>query len=332
MKKMFIYPLITLTVVAACVMTFLIISTIMAYHPKAQEVLYSKLQPQQCLPQRINITTWNIGYCGLGKKADFFYDGGKMVRSKRKAVEQNQQGIINFLHNTPSDFILLQEVDTDSKRSYHLNELHNITDKLKEHKGIFALNHKTWYTPIPILRPMGQVQAGMATFGCCAPYHAVRYAYPGREAWPEHLFQLKRCFTACRYTDSAFDDGKRRAMELKTLRDFVEKEYEEGNYVIVGGDWNQIPPDFTKKVGTKQYTPHPIAADAMPEGWQWIYDKSNLTMRFTNQPYKEGKTLTSVVDFFLISPNVKALEVKAHNLHFEHSDHNPVTARFELRD
>jgi endonuclease/exonuclease/phosphatase family metal-dependent hydrolase len=54
-------------------------------------------------------------------------------------------------------------------------------------------------------------------------------------------------------------------------------------------------------------------------------------MRFTNQPYVEEKSLTSVVDFFLVSPNVKVTKVAVHRLNFEHSDHNPVTATFELQ-
>ncbi len=29
--------------------------------------------------------SWNIGYCGLGADMDFFYDGGKMVRTSTES-------------------------------------------------------------------------------------------------------------------------------------------------------------------------------------------------------------------------------------------------------
>ncbi len=338
------YLLTTLAIIVAGVVVFFTIATITAYRPAQQEVLHSKLQPQLCLPMQFSVTSWNIGYCGLGKDADFFYDGGKMVRPERKDVEKNLQGIKNFLQARSDDFTLLQEVDTDSKRSYSINELQNIANSIKEYKYFMAYNYRVWFVPIPLPHFMGRVHSGVATFSRCTPYYATRHSYPGREAWPEHLFQLKRCFMACRYTaangrdlvlinthNSAFDSGWRRAAELKTLRDFVVKEYEEGNYVVVGGDWNQTPVDFDKHVGTTQYTPHPLAADAMPEEWKWVYDNKTESLRFANEPYTKGKTLTTTVDFFLISPNVKVLDVATHNLGFEHSDHNPVTGRFELQ-
>jgi endonuclease/exonuclease/phosphatase family metal-dependent hydrolase len=54
-------------------------------------------------------------------------------------------------------------------------------------------------------------------------------------------------------------------------------------------------------------------------------------MRFTNRPYDEKESLTTVVDFILVSPNVEVVEVAEHRLGFERSDHNPVTATFELK-
>src|SRR5688500_15776984 len=36
---------------------------------------------------------WNVGYGGLGKEVDFFYDGGKMVTSPEEHVLKNNEGI-----------------------------------------------------------------------------------------------------------------------------------------------------------------------------------------------------------------------------------------------
>ncbi|MDR1023916.1 MAG: endonuclease/exonuclease/phosphatase family protein [Prevotellaceae bacterium] len=328
----------------AAALLFFAVATIFAYRPVPQEVLYSKLQPQRCLPGRIAVTSWNIGYCGLGKDADFFYDGGKQVRSSKGEVLKNLERIEAFLRTDMSDFLLLQEVDVGSKRSYSIDEQRSIADSQRDGSHFFAYNYKAWFVPIPVFRPIGRVRAGLATFGRCAPYHVVRYAYPDATPYPQRIFQLKRCFLACRYTaqngrdlvlvnthNSAYDSGEQRADEMEMLRDFVMEEYENGSYVIVGGDWNQTPPGYEKRATTKQYTPHAVDSTLFTREWQWAYDRTAETMRFTNRPYDEKESLTSVVDFFLVSPNVEVVEVAVRKLGFEHSDHNPVTATFELK-
>ena len=40
----------------------------------------------------------------------------------------------------------------------------------------------------------------------------------------------------------AYDDGSAREKQMKVLKDIMVKEYEKGNYVIVGGDFNQTFP------------------------------------------------------------------------------------------
>lgn len=325
---------------------FFVVATFMAYRPAPQEVLYTNPQAPPQLPDTLSVTSWNIGYCGLGKSADFFYDGGKMVRPPKEDILKNLQGVNRFLKANTGDFLLLQEVDVDSKRSYGVNELNSIAgEQYDESRRFFAYNYKAWFVPVPLLQPLGRVQAGIATFGAREPLQVVRYAYPGSEPYPQHIFLLKRCFLACRYLtqsgkeltlvnthNSAFADHRQRSDEMEMLRTFALEEYERGSYVIVGGDWNQTPPGYENRASTEQYTPYAIGSEFFPQGWQWVYDKTAETMRFANQPYVEGQSLTSVVDFFLASPNVKVVgRAAVHRLGFEHADHNPVTATFVLK-
>jgi len=45
--------------------------------------------------------------------------------------------------------------------------------------------------------------------------------------------------------NEAFDKGGFiRKIQMKRLREIVLNEYNSGNYVITGGNWNQYPPDF----------------------------------------------------------------------------------------
>ena len=67
--------------------------------------------------------SWNIGYAGLGKEMDFFYDGGGKVRPSKEQFENYLSGIKKTLkENNKVDFIFLQEVDISSKRSYYVDE------------------------------------------------------------------------------------------------------------------------------------------------------------------------------------------------------------------
>ncbi|MEI8202002.1 MAG: hypothetical protein WCH34_03260, partial [Bacteroidota bacterium] len=68
----------------------------------------------------INLISWNIGYCGLGKEMDFFYDGGTKTRCSIEQYQSYLNGVFNILASLKNiDFCLLQEVDLDSKRSYY---------------------------------------------------------------------------------------------------------------------------------------------------------------------------------------------------------------------
>ena len=60
---------------------YLLFSTITKYKPQAEENL--ELKGEKALNKieddELSVLSWNIGYCGLGKEMDFFYDGGKQA-------------------------------------------------------------------------------------------------------------------------------------------------------------------------------------------------------------------------------------------------------------
>ena len=54
---------------------------------------------------------------GLDASMDFFYDGGEKVRPEKHVVKENLTGILLTLEQFQEhDFVLLQEVDKNSKR------------------------------------------------------------------------------------------------------------------------------------------------------------------------------------------------------------------------
>jgi endonuclease/exonuclease/phosphatase family metal-dependent hydrolase len=295
----------------------------------------------------ITLLTWNIGYCGLDKDMDFFYDGGTKVFTPEEKCYANLKAARGFLNeNDTIDFVLLQEVDRDSRRSYNLDQYDAVSTTLDYHSNSFAVNYKVFFVPVPPSSPMGKVYSGIATFGRYKPLSSVRYSFPGQYSFPKQLFMLDRCFMVNRYPlsngkelvlinthNEAFDPGEIRKAQMEYLREIVLEEYLTGNYVVAGGDWNQCPPDFkpefTKnKVNTEQME---MPSDYLPAEWKWIYDKYTPSERSVIAAYDPAVTTTTVIDLFLISPNVEALSVKCIDLGFENSDHNPVKMEIRLK-
>jgi endonuclease/exonuclease/phosphatase family metal-dependent hydrolase len=132
---------------------------------------------------------------------------------------------------------------------------------------------------------------------------------------------------------SGLDDGELRKAELTYFSEFLIEEYAKGNYVIVGGDFNQCPPAIqTQFEGhlfdfDEFYT---IPDTLLPAGWKYVFDNSTPSNRRVNVPYRKGETKVTLIDFFILSPNVSVDSVKCDDLEFEFSDHNPVRAVFRL--
>jgi endonuclease/exonuclease/phosphatase family metal-dependent hydrolase len=314
----------------------------------------------------LTFLSWNIGFAGLGAKSNFYYDSnhsffftdGKMVRVPESYVSENLMGIRNFLDNHRTDFILLQEVDKRSKRSYFKDHDALFLEDLKDYSHSFSLNYQVGRVIIPALQPWnayGMVESGLSSYSKYKPGTSTRYQYPGKYDWPDYLFHLDRCMSVQRYQttqkmgkelvvinthNSAYDNGKLKSKEMAYLKDFLLREYQEGNYVIVGGDWNQSPPkvsyeEVSRAGGVAPISlnhPTNITTDFMPKDWKWAYDKTVPTCRSVADTLDYGVTPVSLIDFYLVSPNIEIVSVEGKNLKFEHSDHNPVLMTLRLSD
>lgn len=292
----------------------------------------------------LRIVTFNTGYGALGNEADFFMDGGTEVNPEdQDTVERNMIGIERILNRIEADVILLQEVDTDSDRSFHLNQFlqyeHDLMDG--EYESRFATNYACRYVPYPLNERIGEVNSGIATYSRFAVSSATRYSLPCPFKWPVRVANLKRCMLVTRLPleDSekelvvvnfhleAYDDGEGKEAQFRQLLEFVQAEYAKGNYVIAGGDFNQSFP------GTRDTYPildedlwTPGLLDDLPEGWLYACDDATPTCRLLNQPYDADSNDTQyyVLDGFLVSPNVSIERVETLDEGFLYSDHNPV--------
>jgi endonuclease/exonuclease/phosphatase family metal-dependent hydrolase len=347
-----------IVVIAVPVLGFIgliVYAMISDYKPQASEIIAKSDSPSILKDSlTFSVLTWNVGYGGLDKDMDFFKDGGKKVFTPEVKCRENVAGISDFLlRNDTIDFIFIQEIDKDSKRSYHTDEYETISKKLDGYNPFFAMNYDVFFVPAPPTKPMGKVESGIATFSKFTPLSSERFSFPGDFGFPTQLFYLDRCFMVNRYKlsgdrelvcinthNEAFDAGGTiRKAQMEMLRKFVLNEYNSGNYVIAGGDWNQFPPEYKPAFsGNRVFTGQMgnfnlvgIESDYIDAGWKWIYDPSTPSFRTVMAAYDPATTPTSVCDFFLISPNIESAYVKCQDLGFAFSDHNPVIIQVKLK-
>jgi len=339
----------------------LLVASLTDFQPEKQIPLESEQLSKQIIIDKdeLSFAIWNVGYAGLGAEMAFFFDAGhyytsgnKQVRDSEANVKENVAGTVDFIHKTDLDFYLFQEVDIDARRSYGINQ-NSLYGKAKpEFANYFFKNFDVKRVPIPICEPWnayGHAVSGLTTLSRFQPNLSTRLQLPGKFDWPDRIFQLDRCIGYQSYPldngkelivlnihNSAYDKGGfMKKQQMKYFRKLILKEYKAGNYVVAGGDWNQCPPDVDPNIFVKEKRKaiqSNIKSGFLPEGWQWIYDKSVATNRKLNEKFVAGQTITALIDFFLISPNIELVEVKGVDMAFAYSDHQPVTMKVKLKD
>lgn len=297
----------------------------------------------------LSFLIWNIGYGGLGKEVDFFYDGGKMVTSPKAHVMKNIEGMSAFLkQQTDIDFLIFQEVDRNSKRSYKTDQSAIFSAIFNSHYSAFTPNYDVVYLPFPFTDPIGKVYGGLQSLTRYKPASSQRIALPGITDFPRKLFYLERCLLLQKFPlqngkelvvinahFEAYDDGGIKKQQMEVTRQIAEAEYARGNYVVIGGDWNIAPPDFNVRTFEKTPEDDPLYlknndANYIP-GWSYVYDAKVPTNRKNKTEYNPEKTFTTVIDYYFVSPNMEVQEVKGINLGFEYSDHQPVKMMIKLK-
>ena len=304
--------------------------------------------------------TYNIGFGAYTPDYSFFMDEGIMedgtptqgahgVAVSRESVRACTEGATETVVRRAPDFALFQEVDTDSTRSYQVNQCEAIESALPGYGSTFAENFHSAFLAYPWPEMHGIVNSGLLTLSNVRVDSAERRSYPVDDSFITKFFDLDRCFVVLRIPVengkelvlinshmSAFDEGGLiRAQQLKMLNSVSAEEYAKGNYVVIGGDWNHALCGSVELYPSKQQVP-PWVSVLDPDdldGHFRVVRADNLssvaTCRGSDIPYEEGITYTVTVDGFIVSDNVKA---RAENVdtHFAFSDHNPVELTFSL--
>ncbi len=300
--------------------------------------------------KELSLMTYNIGFGAYSDDYSFFMDGGDHSRAFSKdAVIKNTNGAIDIINKENPDLVLLQEVDTDGTRSYHVNQKNIFEKKFKAFDSVFAQNYNSPYFLYPFNQPIGANKSGLLTFSRFNIKSAVRRSLPIENSFNKYL-DLDRAYTVMEIdTDngkklmlynvhlSAYtSDGSIADEQLKMLSEDMNTQLEKGNYVIAAGDFNKdllgdSSKYFERSEGEFNWAA-PFDNTLLPEGIT-SYTGSNLpTCRNADSPFRgDGTDFVLSVDGILISHNIKLISCETVDAKFAFSDHNPVKAKFILK-
>lgn len=288
--------------------------------------------------------TWNIGFAAYSRDFSFFMDGGTESRAySEEEVFKNLDGMLSRLLAENPDFMFLQEVDTDATRSYHVNQKDYISEKFPSYSKSFAENYDSPYLFYPFTSPHGKSKAGLLTLSSGEILSAKRVELPVEKGFMKFL-DLDRCYhkmalpvengkTLYLYNlhlSAYTSDGTIATEQLTLLLSDMAAEYQKGNYVLAGGDFNKDLLGLGD--GGENTWAQPFPTALLPEGLSLKYgDGSTHSCRNCDTGYQKGTTFEVTVDGFIVSDNITVSACQTLNEDFNNSDHNPVKLTFSLK-
>lgn len=356
LKKAGFISLILLGAMLLVVIAYLLY-VIISYHriPDNQNLSVVECENEEKvkLDTEYTIVTQNLGFGAYVRDFTFFMDGGKesVARSPESVKECINKGVDTTLLYDP-DFILFQEIDIRSTRSYKIDQLDIISERLSGYSNTHAINYDSAFLFWPLIKPHGKSYSCIATYSKYNISSAIRRSLPISESFSKFL-DLDRCYSVSR---TPTENGKElviynvhssayggsdeiRTAQMTMLMNDMKSEYDKGNYVVCGGDFNH---DFTG-TSTKDLNggsdvdfgwAQPFPDDLIPEGItkcvSYKDGKINPSCRNCDIPYEDGN-FTIIVDGFFVSENIECVTVENIVTGFEYSDHNPVVMKFKLK-
>lgn len=348
-KAIFIIVLI-ITIIFTGLIAFI---SLTEYKPdKVERIsLYGNASKEVKKDETIKIMSWNIGYGALGDNADFFMDGGNHVlTSSKERVNKNIKSISGEIRKQSPDITMIQEVDKDSRRSYHINQVKKLENSIRGSEYSYARNYKAAFVPYP-MPPLGKMDSGIMTISRFKADSSKRVSLPVSFTWPVRTVNLKRCLLVSRtkvegtgkelvYINlhlEAYDKGAGKKAQTRALNRILKKEASKGNYVIAAGDFNQTfnNVDINEyKVRKGLWKPGIIDISDYDSALNFVMDSATPTCRSLDRPLKgadKSKFQYYVIDGMVYSSNIEMFYCKTIDIGFRNSDHNPVVAEIKLK-
>ncbi|MBE5833386.1 MAG: endonuclease [Butyrivibrio sp.] len=330
------------------------ILTIFEYRPADEEAIELTGTATKTLSagDTLTVMTWNTGYGALGDNADFFMDGGTMVTTADEGrVRENLEAMATEINLINPDVVFLQEVDKTADRSHKIDEVAFFADSNPDKVSSYALNMDALFIPYPI-PPIGRVKVGIQTLSAYNASSSTRLSLPVPFKWPVSTCNFKKCLDVTRIpvqgTDSelvlinlhleAYDSGEGKIAQTNMLREVLQAEVNAGNYVIAGGDFNQVfsnTDTAAYPVYEGLWQPGSIDISDFGNDFTFITDSTVPTCRSLDKVYLGADKDTFqyyVIDGFIVSNNISINSCDTQDLDFVNSDHNPVVLSVTLHN
>ena len=302
-----------------------------------------------------DILSWNIGFGAYEPDYSFFMDGGTESWAwSEERLNANLANIAQKVQEQHADFCIMQEVDRNSTRSYHVDQYPVAGQSMLEagYDSTFCVNYDSPFLMYPFTQPHGKSLSGLATFADFDITAANRVSLPVEDSLMK-LVDLDRCYSV---NHIAMDNGKELVLynvhlsaytsdgtiaveQLEMLIADMQSEVDKGNYVIAGGDFNKDLTGDCYAVFGQVKEEENTWAQPLPEG---IFDGTDLKLvvpldendpvascRTAGVPYQEGIFVVTV-DGFIVSDNVTVKAADVVDTGYACSDHNPVKMTFSL--
>ena len=149
--------------------------------------------------------TYNIGFGAYTPDFSFFMDGGKSSWAKSKeSVKKTVQSAGELVASKDPDFALIEEVDLNSTRSYHVDEYSILKETIPSYNTVFAQNYDSAFLFYPLNQPHGKSRSGLALFSKYPVTDSLRRSFPVSTSFSK-FFDLDRCYSISRVPT---DNGK----------------------------------------------------------------------------------------------------------------------------
>lgn len=314
---------------------------------------YSEESPNIKVGNYYLLMTYDIGFGAYRRDFEFFLDGGNSFKAK------NEESVVaaicamgEIINNANPDFLLLQEVDVDGSRSYHVDELELMNQFVKGYYYVYAQNYDSPFWFFPPWQPYGANESGIVTYSRAEITSAMRRSFPIAEDIKKYT-DLDRCYsvsripvdteegeskTLCIYNvhlSSRSSNYEVRKEQLAMLYRDMSEDYQRGDYVICGGNFAQdLKGSATEAV---HEWAEPFDREGLPEGFSLACDRAgdleNIlkdTARSAAVPYVEGKVDTVTLDGFIVSDNIAVNFYHHMDWEYEFSYHEPAIMQFKL--
>ena len=293
--------------------------------------------------RQLKVVTWNLGYAGLGAEANFVADGGEdLLPESRELVLRNAAAISEQIPKFDADIIFLQEAAASSFVNRNVELRNRVQKSVPEMSAVYAYDVQSWLVPYPLKMDTGKLTlTNLPTIeseGILLPLEDTYYAGFLLREYRMVVSRLdvghEQELVAINVHLAAFDDGSTRQQQVNAILKFAEIEFQNGNYVLIGGDWNLrlTSTDFPHRTEDEHlFWLADFPFEKVPEGWQLVSDNQVPSVRTVHQAYAKGDNYVCTVDGYLLSPNLVSSNVENLDLDFQNSDHHPSVLTFELK-